>query len=148
MSKLRHLAILVSACLCLAACSTVRAAPDPDVADVTLPAPAEEVRTALIDVLTSGGYDVDEEDAETLTTGAREETGGPWDWLLRWRFGVGKSRVEATVTPLEPDSTRVHLQVFHRSKDGIFDGWEDAESPLPQSAANQVRLLKNRLHIL
>ena len=148
MSKLRHLVLLPCACLCFAACSTVRAAPDPDVADVTLPAPAEAVRTALIDVLTSDGYEVDEEDAETLTTGVREEIDGPWDWLLRWRFGVGKSRVEAKVTPLESNNTRVYLHVFHRSKDGIFDAWQDGESPLPQSAANQVRLLKNRLHLL
>jgi len=117
-------------------------------ADVTLPAQAEAVRAALIDVLTSGGYDLEEEVAEPLTTEARKEIGGPWDWLLRWRFGVSKSRVQATVTPLESNSTRVHLQVFHRSKDGLFDAWEDAESPLPQSATNQVRLLKNRLHLL
>lgn len=131
-----------------AACSSVQPVSDPDVMDVTLPAPPEEVKTALIDVLSSGGYEVDEEDAETLTTGPREEIRGPWDWLLRWRFGVGKSRVVAKITVFEADSTRVRLQVFHRSKDGIFDSWEDADTPLPQSASNQVRLLKNRLRLL
>jgi hypothetical protein len=113
-----------------------------------LPAPAEEVTPALMEVLASGGYDVDAGDAETLMTGWREEIRGPWDWLLRWRFGVGKTRVEAKITPMENDRTHINLQVFHFSKDGIFDSWNKADSPLPQSAANQVRLLKNRLHIL
>jgi len=118
------------------------------VVDVTLPASAEQVKTALIDVLTADGYDVEQQNGDLLITGAREEIPGPWDWLLRWRFGVGKSRVEAAITESEMDSARLRLQVFHRSKDGILDGWQDAETPLPQSAANQVRLVKNKLHLL
>ena len=148
MSWTRFLGILFCGWIWLGACSTVQPVMDPDVMDVTLPASAEEVKIALIDVLTADGYDVEQQGADTFITGPREETGGPWDWLLRWRFGVGKSRVEAKVTAFETDSTRMRLQVFHRSKDGIFDSWQDAETPLPQSAVNQVRLLKNRLHLL
>jgi hypothetical protein len=118
------------------------------VADVVLPAPADEVKAALIDVLVTDGYEIEEEPAGVLTTGIREEIRGPWDWLLRWRFGVGKSRLRATITPSDANSTRVRLHVFHRSKDGIFEHWEEAETPLPQSATNQVRLVKNRLHLL
>ena len=72
----------------------------------------------------------------------------PWNGLLRWRFGVGKTRVEARVVPQDDSTTRLRLQVFHRGKDGIFDSWEDAETPLPQSAANEIRLLKNALRLL
>jgi hypothetical protein len=148
MSCTRFLGLLLASCMWLGGCSAVQPAPDPDVIDVTLPTPAEEVKLALTEVLTAEGYDVDQQDADMLVTGAREEIQGPWDWLLRWRFGVGKSRVEAKVTALETDSSRMRLQVFHRSKDGIFDAWQEAETPLPQSAINQVRLVKNRLHLL
>ena len=148
MSCARLLVLLLGSWMWLGGCSAVQPVPDPDVIDVTLPAPAEEVKLALTEVLTAEGYDVEQQDAEMLVTGAREEIHGPWDWLLRWRFGVGKSRVEAKVTTLEMDSSRMRLQVFHRSKDGIFDAWQEAETPLPQSAINQVRLVKNRLHLL
>lgn len=123
-------------------------APEPDVMEVTLPVPAEQVRTALADVLTQGGYTVEQDDAGNVTTGMRQEIRSPWNGLLRWRFGVGKSRVEARVVPQDDQTARVRLQVFHRGKDGLFDSWEDAETPLPQSAANEIRLIKNALRLL
>jgi len=121
---------------------------EPDVVDVTLPAPAEQVRTAVIQVLTDGGYDVDRQDDQDLTTGYREEISGPWDWLLRWRFGTGRSRVDALVTPATEQDTRLRLHVQYEGKDGIFTRWEDSPTALPQSAENQLRLIKNELHIL
>jgi len=139
---------LLCGCIMLGACTSIGSIPDPDVIDVSLPASADAVKVALTEVLTAQGYEVEQRDEQTLTTGPREEISGPWDWLLRWRFGVGKSRVEAQVTAFEPETARMRLQVFHRSKDGIFDAWQDAETPLPQSAVNQVRLVKNRLHLL
>lgn len=132
----------------VAGCAGVQPAPEPDVMEVTLPVPAEQVKTALTDVLTQGGYTVDQDDEGNLTTSMRREIRSPWNGLLRWRFGVGKSRVEARVVPQDDSSTRLRLQVFHRGKDGIFDSWEDAETPLPQSAANEIRLLKNALRLL
>ncbi|MEX5219977.1 MAG: hypothetical protein AB7G68_16305 [Nitrospiraceae bacterium] len=148
MIRFRHLLVTVGVFMWLGACSSMQTVPDRDVISATLPAPAEEVTPALVDVLASEGYDVDAEDTETLTTGWREEIRGPWDWLLRWRFGVGKTRVKAKVISEASDRTHISVQVFHFSKDGILDHWEEADSPLRQSAANQVRLLKNRLHIL
>jgi hypothetical protein len=121
---------------------------EPDVIDVTLPAPAEQVRTVLVQVLEDGGYDVDWQDDQNLTTGYREEIHGPWDWLLRSRFGTGRSRVDALVTPATEQDTRVRLHVQYEGKDGIFTRWEDSPSALPQSAENQLRLIKNALHIL
>ena len=121
---------------------------EPDVVDVTLRAPAEQVRTAVIQVLTDGGYDVDRQDDQNLTTGYREEISGPWDWLLRWRFGTGRSRVDALVTPATEQDARLRLHVQYEGKDGIFTRWEDSPTALPQSAENQLRLIKNALHIL
>lgn len=116
--------------------------------EVTLPVPADRVKTVVADVLTAGGYKVDQDDSGNLTTGMRREIGGPWNSLLRWRFGVGKSRVEARMVPQDESTTRLSLQVFHRGKDGLFDSWEDAETPLPQSATNEIRLIKNALRLL
>ncbi len=132
----------------VAGCAGGSPAPEPDVMEVTFPVPAERVKTALSDVLTQGGYTVDQDDAGTITTGMRQEIRSPWNGLLRWRFGVGKSRVEARVVPQEDSTTRLRLQVFHRGKDGLVDSWEDAETPLPQSAANEIRLIKNVLRLL
>jgi hypothetical protein len=121
---------------------------EPDVIDVTLPAPADRVKTVVMQVLTEGGYDVDRKDDESLTTGYRDEISGPWDWLLRWRFGTGRSRVEALVTPASEQSSRLRLNVLYEGKDGIFTRWEDSPTALPQSAENQLRLIKNALQIL
>lgn len=121
---------------------------DPDVIDVTLPAPADRVTNVVVQVLTDGGYAVDREDDQTLTTGYRKEIPGPWDWLWRWRFGTGRSRVEANVTTATEQTTRLRLSVQYEGKDGLFTQWEDSPTALPQSAENQLRLIKNALQIL
>lgn len=121
---------------------------EPDVIDVTLPAPADRVNTVVMQVLTEGGYDVDRKDDENLTTGYRDEISSPWDWLLRWRFGTGRSRVEAMVTPASEQSSRLRLNVLYEGKDGIFTRWEDSPAALPQGAENQLRLIKNALQLL
>lgn len=152
--KLLAVALLVSA-----ACASGPPIPhQPDVVDATLPAPADQVRMAVIQVLTDGGYEVEEVEKEddaveqknghTLTTGYREETRSPWDWLLRRRFGTGRSRVDALVTPSDDQNTRLRLHVLYEGKDGIFTRWEESPTALPQSAENQLRLIKNALHIL
>ncbi|HQY56939.1 MAG: hypothetical protein WBB60_03685 [Nitrospira sp.] len=134
--------------LAVSGCAGGPPVPEPDVVEVTLPVPAERVKTALSDILTQEGYTVDLDDDGNVTTGARKEIRSPWNGLLRWRFGVGKSRVEARVVSQDETTTRLRLQVFHRGKDGIFDSWEDAETPLPESAANEIRRLKNALRLL
>jgi len=121
---------------------------EPDVIDVTLSAPAEQVRTVLVQVLEDGGYDVEWRNDQNLTTGYREEIHGPWDWLLRSRFGTGRSRVDALVTPATEQDTRIRLHVQYEGKDGIFTRWEDSPTALPQSAETQLSLIKNALHIL
>jgi hypothetical protein len=121
---------------------------EPDVIDVTLPATADRVKTAVTQVLTEGGYTVDRKDDENLTTGYREEISGPWDWLLRGPFGTGRSRVDVLVTPASEQSSRLRLHVLYEGKDGIFTRWEESPTAKPQSAENQLRLIKNALQIL
>lgn len=146
-SQSLHL-LLASLIVATVSCAGPPIPHEPDVIDVTLPAPAEQVRTVLVQVLEDGGYDVDWQDDQNLTTGYREEIHGPWDWLLRSRFGTGRSRVDALVTPATEQDTRVRLHVQYEGKDGIFTRWEDSPTALPQSADNQLRLIKNALHIL
>jgi hypothetical protein len=131
-----------------AACAGPSIPHEPDVLDVTLSASHDQVRTAVIQVLTDGGYDVEREGDQNLTTGYREEIRGIWDGLLRWRFGTGRSRVDAVVTAADEQSTRLRLHVQYEGKDGLFTRWEESPSALPQSAENQLRLIKNALHIL
>jgi hypothetical protein len=129
-------------------CSSSPHPTEPDRIDVTLAAPTDRVKQAVSDVLTRGGYDVEWTDEQTVSTGYREEDPGPWDWMLRWRFGTMKSRVEAVVTPATGQTTRLRLDVVSEGKDGLFTSWEEVQSAVPQSSENQLRLIKNALHLL
>ncbi|BCA56646.1 conserved exported protein of unknown function [Nitrospira sp. KM1] len=120
---------------------------EPDVIDVVLPAPSDKVKMAVIEVLSEGGYTV-REDAQRLTTDYREEMAGPWDWLLRWRLGTVRSRVEATVTADHETTSHLYMSVLYEGKDGILTRWDTAPTALPQSAEHQLRLIKNTLRIL
>ena len=102
----------------------------------------------MVKVLTDGGYDVEQEDDQSLTTGYRKEIRTIWDGLLRWRFGTGRSRVDAVMTPADEQNTRLRLHVLYEGKDGLFTRWEESPTALPQSAENQLRLIKNALHLL
>ena len=144
----RFRVLFVLALLAGAACAGPPIPHEPDVVDVTLSAPVDEVRTAVMQVLTDDGYTVEQQDDQNLTTGYREEIRGPWDGLLRWRFGTGRSRVDALVTMADQDTSRLRLHVQYEGKDGLFTRWEDSPTPLPQSAENQLRLIKNALRIL
>lgn len=119
-----------------------------DLIETRLAAPVETVKSALTQVLTDGGYDVDWKDDSTVETGYREEMHGPWNWLYRWRFGTIKSSVKASVQAADDRSTSLKLEIQSEGKDGLFTGWEQVHSALPQSADNQLRLLKNALQIL
>jgi hypothetical protein len=125
-------------------------APRPDTATATLAAPAEQVKTALVQVLREGGYDVTEEDIEDkeLQTGYRQENKGPWNWMLRSRFGTGRSWIDATITPDSETMTSLTIEVTHEGKDSLFTFWKPYEPPLAQNAANQIRLVKQALGLL
>lgn len=143
--RLLSLALII---IWASACAGPSIPHEPDVIEVTFPAAADRVKTVVIQVLTEGGYSVDRKDDESLTTGYREEIRGPWDWLLRWRFGTGRSRVEAMVTPASEYSSTLRLRVLYESKDGIFTRWDESPTARPQSAENQLRLIRNALQLL
>jgi hypothetical protein len=141
-------ALFAVAVLSAAACAGPPIPHDADVIDVTLAAPAGDVRTAVMQILTDGGYGVEQHDDQNLTTGYREENRSIWDGLLRWRFGTGRSRVDAVVTVADEQTSRLRLHVQYEGKDGLFTRWEDSPTPLPQSAENELRLIKNALRLL
>ena len=140
------LAVVIGALV--AGCSSTPRPPEPDRIDVTLTASRDRVKNAVTDVLARGGYEVEWTDEENLSTGYRADIPGPWDWILHWRFGTIKSRVEAVVTPATDESTRLRLDVLSEGKDGLFTSWDNVQSALPQSAENQLRLIKKELQIL
>ncbi|MCX5724204.1 MAG: hypothetical protein NTX84_06765 [Nitrospirae bacterium] len=148
MTRVQHLLSLALLIMLTAACVAPPVPHKQDVVDVMLPAPADRVTTAVIQILTDGGYRIELTADRKLTTSYRVEITGPWDWLLRWRFGTERSRVEATVTPTSDSSARLRLNVMYEGKDGLFARWEDAPTALPQSAQHQLRLIKDALQIL
>ena len=134
----------------LGCASTAPTTQPSDSAEATFPVAQEKVREALIDILTTNGYTVREEahDSRVLTTGYREETSGMWDWLLRSRFGVGRSLVVATLTPEEEGMTRLAIQVTYEEKNRLWHSWYAAQPPVAFSAENNIRLVKNALGLL
>lgn len=129
-------------------CSGVPHSLPADLIETRLAAPLDTVKTALTQILTDGGYEVDWKNDSTLETSYREEMNGPGNWLYRWRFGTIKSRVNATVTAADEQNTALKLEVMSEGKDGIFTSWDQAPSALPQGAENQLRLIKNALRLL
>jgi hypothetical protein len=140
--------LAASAWLLLAACAS-GPGKSADVAEATLPASEEQVRAAIVQVLEEGGYRVAGQEGErVLTTGYRQEMDGPWNSLHRTRFGMGRSRVDVTLAPAGEQATTITIYVTYEGKDGLHESWKPYPPPLPQSAGNQLRLVKNRLGIL
>ena len=146
--SLRTAAILVVLTALVIGCTSTPRPYDSDHIDVTLSAPADDVRAAVAQVLADQGYNIQWRDEKNLSTGYRDETGGPWNGLLHWRFGTLKSQVEVLISPGPDETTRLRLHVLSKGKDGLFTAWDTAPSALPQSAGNQLRLIKNTLHLL
>lgn len=131
-------------------CSTIPPQQGTDNAEILLAAPESQVRAAVIQVLVGGGYPIQQGDGKgpVVRTGYREEMDSPGDSLHRSRFGKGRSRVEVTIVPESDTSTRLTIQVAYEGKDSLFASWQPYVPTLPQSAANQIRLIKNALGLL
>lgn len=129
-------------------CASVQNSVEPNVVDVTLPAPADRVKAAVTKVLHDDDYDVDWKDGSQLQAGYRDEQSSIWDWLVRGRFGVVRSRAEASVTPETDQSSRLHLQITSEGKQTMFQGWGPTAPQVPQSAENKLRLIRNELKIV
>ena len=143
------MSILAAAALMIG-CSTTRPAGTSDFVEVVLAASHDRVNAAVIQVLTEGAYEVSEGDRQdqALSTGYRQEIASPWNWLVVHRFGTGRSRVDATILPESQTATRLIIDVAYEGKDSLFFSWSPYETPLPQSAANQLRLVRNTLGLL
>lgn len=129
-------------------CASVQHPVEPDVVDVTLPASADRVKAAVTKVLADDDYEVDWKDGSQLQTGYRDEQPSIWDWLVRGRLGVVRSRAEVSVTPETDQSSRLRLQVSSDGKQTMWEGWGPTQPQVPQSAENKLRLIKNELKIV
>jgi hypothetical protein len=141
---------LSAVALILVGCATSRGERPHDAIEAVLAAPQDQVRAALIQVLTEDGYSIQDgrNEGRILSTAYREETRSIWDWLLLSRFGVNRSRVDATFTPEDQVHTRLSIQISYEAKRHIWSLWQDSSPALQQSAANQLRLVKNVLGLL
>lgn len=138
---------LVTAVFLVGFASTAQAV-EPDVVEVQLAAPADKVKAAVTEVLINSGYtEVVWKDDSTLTTNYREETEGIV-WMYNCCWGVIKNRVEATVTPRADQTTDLRLQVRAEGKRTLWESFAPVQTPEPESANNQVRLIKNKLKIV
>ena len=142
-----YLAIVVLAAVTFG-CSSVQRPVEPDVVDVTLPVPADRVKAAVTKILQDDDYEVDWKDGSQLQTGYRGEQPSIFDWLVRGRYGVVRSRAEASVTSDSAQSSHLRLQVSSEGKQTFFDSWGPTSPQVPQSAQNKLRLIKNELKIV
>jgi hypothetical protein len=129
-------------------CTSVQRPVEPNVVDVTLPVSADRVKAAVTKVLDDDNYDVEWKDGSQIQAGYREEQPSIFDWLVRGRFGVVRSRAEASVTPETDQSSRLRLQISSEGKQTMFEGWGPTAPQVPQSAENKLRLIKNELKIV
>jgi hypothetical protein len=106
--------------------------------------------TKCVSVLSIDGYPVRDsaDDDRVVMTGYRRETEGMWNWLLRTRFGVGRSKVEATVSPDSQEATRLTISVIYEAKDHLWSAWEETTPPPHRNATLQLRSVKKALGLL
>lgn len=142
--------VVIGLAVLLAGCAATPAPKSQDSVEAILAASEDWVRAAVVQVLEKQGYTVTRtgQEAGVLRTGYRREIAGPWDWLLRSRFGVGRSRVEVMIAPETQQETHLVILIPYEGKDGLMASWRPYETPLPQSAANSLRLLRNTLGLL
>ncbi|MER3424344.1 MAG: hypothetical protein C4293_15115 [Nitrospiraceae bacterium] len=134
----------------LAGCATGRANHSPDTTEIVLAAPSDKVKAALVQVLEGSGYSVRERgDQEgVISTGYREEIPTIWNWLLVSRFGVGRSYVNAIMTPENQETTRLTIQVIYEAKTYLWSLWKESTPPLQWNSAIQLRRVKRVLGLL
>jgi hypothetical protein len=120
----------------------------PDSIEAVLPASEERVRAAVLEVLTTDNYPIKTgQDEGEIRTGYRREIETPWDRLLVYRFGVNRSRVTATLNSEGLDQTRLIIEVDYEAKSHLWSLWRRSTPALRESAANQLRLVKNTLRL-
>ncbi|MBL8037394.1 MAG: hypothetical protein JSS38_17155 [Nitrospira sp.] len=147
MIRMDYLAIVALAAVTFG-CSSVQRPVEPDIVEVTLPVPADRVKAAVTKILQDDDYEVDWKEGSQLQTGYRNEQPSIFDWLVTGRYGVVRSRAEASVASETAQSSRLRLQVASEGKQTFFDSWGPTPTQVPQSAGNKLRLIKNELKIV
>ncbi|MEX5215315.1 MAG: hypothetical protein NW703_14260 [Nitrospiraceae bacterium] len=144
----------IAAIALLYGCASPTGTQPADSVEARLDAPVEQVRDAVLNVFASQGYTVEssqsrsENRSEFIRTGYREEIRAPWDWMLRVRFGVGRTQAEADLNGESDHSTKLMLTVIHESKGSLVGSWTPSEPPLQQSAEHYLRLIRYELKLL
>lgn len=150
--RLRRALVIVA--LLAGGCASPSVPQQADSVEALLDAPMDQVRAAVLEVFASEGYTVEsaqgraENRTELIQTGYREEIRAPWDWMLRVRFGVGRTQAEANLNEEGERSTKLLLTVLHESKGSLAGSWTPSDPPLRQSAEHYLRLIKNELKLL
>ena len=149
--RLRRALFIVA--LLAGGCASPSVPQQADSVEALLDAPMDQVRAAVLDVFASEGYTVESlqdrfDRTESIQTGYREENRSPWDWMLRFRFGVGRTQAEAELNGEGEHSTKLVLTVLHESKGSLVGSWTPSDPPLRQSAEHYLRLIKNELKLL
>jgi len=141
---------LLCVALLITGCAGTPPARSGDSTDTVLTAPLDQVKIALVSVLSTDGYPVrtGSDDHRIVMTGYRRESEGWWDWLLKSRFGVERSKVEATVSPESQDTTRLRISVIYEAKDHLWSAWRETTPPPHRGAALQLRSVKKALGLL
>jgi hypothetical protein len=145
----RYLRAVVLPILFATACATGASRAPTDSAEAVFPTSQELTRAVVVKVLSENGYNVTiEEDGRLIQTGYRQEIGGPWDWLVVYRFGTLRSWVEVRLLPEEESSTHVKVDVYCEGKDSLFGPWRAYDTPLPQRAGTHLRQMRATLELL
>ena len=112
--------------------------------------PTAQIREAVVEIWIEEGYDVEvtQHDATAIRSGYRTETDSPWDWLLRTRFGVGRTQADAQITALNETLSKLTVHVAHDSKATFWNPWTASPPPLSNGPERYLRLVKYRLGIL
>jgi hypothetical protein len=132
-------------------CATGNGERTPESIDVLLPSPEDEVRAAVIQVLTEDGYSIrnSANQERVISTDYREEINGIWDRFLVYVFSVDRSRVDASVTPEDQTHTRLTIQVTYEARSHFWSSWQQEDpAALARNPATQVRRVKNVLGLL
>lgn len=146
------MATIVSLCAALLMTGCASSSPTRlvDSADTVLAAPLDQVKATLLSVLSADGYPVRDsvDDDRIVMTGYRRESEELWDWLLKSRLGVERSKVEATVSPESQGTTRLTISVLYETKDHLWSTWQETTPPPHRGAALQLRSVKKALSLL
>jgi hypothetical protein len=132
-------------------CATENGGRTPESIDVLLPSPEDQVRAAVIQVLTEDGYSIrnSADQERVISTDYREEINGIWDRLLVHVFSVDRSRVDASLTPEDKTHTRLSIQVTYEARSHFWSTWQKEDpAALARNPATQVQRVKNILGLL